>query len=50
MGYIYAFSNKSMPGFIKIGMTERTPEERLAEANLPDTFKPPLPQNKLQYS
>jgi hypothetical protein len=43
MGYVYAFSNESMPGFIKIGMTERTPEERLAEANLPDTFKPPLP-------
>ena len=43
MGYVYAFSNESMPGFIKIGMTERTPEERLAEANLPDTFKPPTP-------
>jgi hypothetical protein len=43
MVYVYAFSNESMPGFIKIGMTERTPEERLAEANLPDTFKPPLP-------
>jgi hypothetical protein len=43
MGYVYAFSNETMPGLIKIGMTERNPEERLAEANLPDTFKPPLP-------
>ena len=43
MGYIYAFSNESMPGLIKIGMTERTPEERLAEANSYDTFKPPTP-------
>lgn len=43
MGYVYAFSNESMPGIFKIGMTERTPEERLAEANLPDTFRPPTP-------
>jgi len=43
MGYVYAFSNESMPGIFKIGMTERTLEERLSEANLPDTFKPPLP-------
>ena len=43
MGYVYAFSNESMPGLFKIGMTERNPEERLAEANLSDTFKPPLP-------
>ena len=33
MGYIYAMSNKSMPGILKIGMTERSIEERLKEAN-----------------
>ena len=32
-GYIYCFSNEFMPGIYKIGMTERTPEERLKEAN-----------------
>ena len=30
-----------MPGILKVGMTLRTPEDRLAEANRPDTFKPP---------
>lgn len=33
MGYVYAMSNKSMPGILKIGMTERSIEERLKEAN-----------------
>jgi hypothetical protein len=33
MGYVYAFSNESMPGLIKIGMTERNPEERLESTN-----------------
>ena len=32
-GYLYCFSNPSLPGIYKIGMTERTPEERLKEAN-----------------
>ncbi len=41
IGYLYCFSNPSMPGILKVGMTLRTPEERLAEANRPDTFKPP---------
>jgi hypothetical protein len=41
VGYLYCFSNPSMPGILKVGMTVRTPEERLAEANRPDTFKPP---------
>jgi len=30
-GYIYCFSNPSMPNILKIGMTERTPEERVKE-------------------
>ena len=42
-GYIYCFVNESMPGIVKVGMTNRTPEERLKDANTPDTFKPPLP-------
>ncbi|MFY7728230.1 MAG: GIY-YIG nuclease family protein [Flavobacterium sp.] len=41
--YIYCFENKSMPHLYKIGKTVRTPEERLREANLPSTFKPPTP-------
>ena len=42
-GYIYCFSNKSMQGIYKIGMTKRTVQIRLAEANKHDTFKPPTP-------
>ncbi len=42
-GYIYCFSNPSMPGILKVGMTERTPEIRLFEANCPDTWRPPTP-------
>jgi hypothetical protein len=33
IGYIYCITNPSMPGVVKIGMTRRTPEERLADAN-----------------
>jgi len=40
-GYIYCLSNASMPGMLKIGMTRRTIDERLKEANRRDTFKPP---------
>ena len=40
-GYLYCFSNKSMPHLLKIGMTLRTPEIRLKEANSSNTFKPP---------
>ena len=34
-----------MPGILKIGMTERTPEARLSEANASDTWRPPTPYN-----
>lgn len=43
IGYIYCFKNESMPGIYKIGMTVRTPRERLAEANKPDAWRPPTP-------
>lgn len=42
-GYLYCFSNQSMPGILKVGMTERTPEIRLNEANSSDTWRPPSP-------
>jgi hypothetical protein len=42
-GYVYCFSNPSMPGIVKIGMTERNPILRLAEANRPYTWSPPTP-------
>ena len=40
-GWIYAFYSPSMPGLVKIGMTTRSPEIRLAEANKGDTWRPP---------
>ena len=40
-GWVYAFYSPSMPGLVKIGMTTRTPEIRLAEANKGDTWRPP---------
>lgn len=42
-GYIYCFMNESMRGVYKIGMTERTPLDRLEEANKSNTWKPPTP-------
>jgi len=42
-GWIYCFSNVSMPGILKIGMTERSPEDRLKDANSADTWRPPTP-------
>ena len=29
-GWVYCISNESMPGLLKIGMTDRTPQQRLA--------------------
>jgi len=40
-GYVYCMSNEHMPNFLKIGYTDRTPEERLAEANA-DTWSIPV--------
>ena len=48
-GYIYAFSCESMPCIYKIGMTSRTVEERLKEANSSDTFRPPHPYKIFAY-
>lgn len=48
-GYIYCFSNPSMPDILKIGMTERTPEIRLNEANTSDTWRPPTPY-KIEFA
>lgn len=42
-GYLYCFSNKSMPGILKIGITEETPDIILNEANKFETWKPPTP-------
>jgi T5orf172 domain len=42
-GYLYCFVNESMPGIVKVGMTSRTPIERLEEANSSNTWKPPTP-------
>jgi len=42
-GYVYCFSNPSMPGILKIGMTERKPGARLNDANCSDTWRPPTP-------
>ncbi len=48
-GYIYCFSNQCMPGIHKVGMTERTPEIRLSEANASDTWRPPTPY-KIEFA
>ena len=45
-GFLYGFTNPSMPDLLKIGMTTHSdPLKRLAEANQSDTFRPPT-----QYS
>jgi hypothetical protein len=48
-GYLYCFSNQSMPGILKVGMTERTPKIRLNEANSSDTWRPPSPY-KIEFA
>jgi len=42
-GYIYCFSNPSLLGMVKVGMTTRYIEERLQEANHCGTWGPPTP-------
>jgi hypothetical protein len=48
-GYIYCLSNTSMPGILKVGMTERSPDIRLKEANSSDTWRPPTPY-KIEFA
>lgn len=48
-GYVYCFSNVSMPGILKVGMTMRTPDLRLCEANSSSTWKPPTPY-KIEFA
>ncbi len=43
IGYVYCFSNECMPGILKVGMTERKPEDRLRDANRANTWTPPTP-------
>ena len=39
-GYVYCITNPSIPDLVKIGMTTRTVEERLEEANSNSTWSP----------
>jgi hypothetical protein len=48
-GYLYCFSNESMSGILKVGMTDQTPEIRLNEANCTDTWRPPTPY-KIEFA
>lgn len=41
-GYIYCFSNPSMPDIMNVGMTYKTPEDILNEANA-SAHSPPTP-------
>ena len=49
-GYVYCFSNESMPGILKIGMTSRSPLDRLRDANIgSSTWKPPT-EYKIEFA
>jgi hypothetical protein len=48
-GYIYCFSNTSMPGILKVSMTEKTPEAIVNEANVSETWRPPTPY-KIEFA
>jgi hypothetical protein len=48
-GYVYCFSNSSMLGILKIGMTMKTPELRLRDANKSNIWKPPTPY-KIEFA
>ena len=41
LGYIYCFSNPSMPGILKVGMTKQTPEITVHKANSFDRLPTP---------
>jgi len=41
-GYLYCFSNHSMPGILKVGISEQTPDLILNEANNSNTWTIPL--------
>lgn len=41
-GYVYCFTNTSYNGLCKIGMTEKTPDDRLRQANRNSTWLPSL--------
>ena len=47
-GYVYCFSNPELK-CLKVGMTMRTPDVRLKEANLADTWRPPAPY-KIEFA
>tara|TARA_B100000524_G_C23641107_1_gene366676 strand:- start:7 stop:423 length:417 start_codon:yes stop_codon:yes gene_type:complete len=42
-GFLYCVANKSMPGILKIGVTENTPEEMISKANEYHEWSPALP-------
>lgn len=47
-GFIYCFSNPELKS-LKIGMTMRTPDVRLKEANVADTWRPAAPY-KIEFA
>ena len=47
MGYVYLLSNPSMPGLVKIGCTDRSPDERISELSSLTGIPTPF---RLEYS